>query len=86
MKPIEVHYNNRNDIHNYTGPAIIWENGDCEWYVNGRQHRLMGPAVECANGNKFFYIEGKAYSEDAYWKIMYEYGLITKQEAFLHLL
>ena len=32
-------------LHNPNGPAIIWENGDKEWWVNGQLHRIDGPAV-----------------------------------------
>jgi hypothetical protein len=28
------------------GPAIIYPNGDKEWWVNGKLHRLEGPAIE----------------------------------------
>ena len=29
-----------------------YENGDKEWYLNGKLHREDGPAVEDANGYK----------------------------------
>jgi hypothetical protein len=31
--------------HKVNGPAIVWDNGDEEWWVNGELHRLNGPAV-----------------------------------------
>ena len=38
-------FNESNQYHNEYGPAVIWKNGNTEWYFNGKLHRLDGPAV-----------------------------------------
>jgi hypothetical protein len=38
--------------HREDGPAVIFDNGDQEWYLHGLQHRTGGPAIEKANGHK----------------------------------
>ena len=48
--------------HNFTG-IVTWGNGDKEWFVNGKLHRLDGPAVEFADGTKVWYIDGKPGTE-----------------------
>ena len=42
----------------------VYENGDKEWYLNGKCHREDGPAIERANGNKFWYLNGELHRED----------------------
>ena len=37
----------------------VYDNGDKEWYLNGKRHREDGPAGEYANGDKFWYLDGK---------------------------
>lgn len=45
-------------LHRDDGPAIEWENGDKEWWLNGHKHRLDGPAVEWANGQVEWWVHG----------------------------
>ncbi len=40
------YYNKKGKYHNDNGPAVIWTNGDKEWYMNGIRHRIDGPAIE----------------------------------------
>lgn len=40
-------------LHNYPEPAIIYPNGDTEYFVQGMRHRDDGPAV--IYGNKHYY-------------------------------
>jgi hypothetical protein len=42
----------------------VYNNGDKEWFLNGKLHREDGPAVECSNGAKFWYLNGKRHRED----------------------
>jgi hypothetical protein len=42
----------------------VYNNGDKEWYLNGKLHREDGPAVECSDGAKFWYLNGKRHRED----------------------
>ena len=47
-------------LHNESGHAIEWADGDKYWYLNGLKHRVDGPAVELANdGSKFWYLHDK---------------------------
>lgn len=48
-------FTKKNDeFHRETGyPAIIWENGDMEWYLDGQRFRPDNkPTVERGNGIK----------------------------------
>ena len=55
------------------GPALEWEEGQKEWYVDGKRHREDGPAVEYGNGYRDWWVGGmlrrnprrKAFSESA---------------------
>ena len=42
----------------------IDNNGNKEWYLNGKRHREDGPAFESANGDKAWYINDKLHRED----------------------
>lgn len=46
----KTEYVNKNGLYHRTnGPAIIFWNGDKEWWVNGKLHRENGPAKEYAD-------------------------------------
>ena len=38
--------------------------GNKEWYLNGKFHRVDGPAVEYANGYKAWWLNGKRHRVD----------------------
>jgi len=42
----------------------VYDNGDKEWYLNGKLHREDGPAIEWAGGSKDWYLNGKLHRED----------------------
>ena len=42
----------------------VYNNGDKQWYLNGKLHREDGPAIERANGDKSWYLNGKCHRED----------------------
>jgi len=63
-------------VHRENGPAIIWSNGDKNWYINGNLHREDGPAINW-NFTKRWYLNGISYSEEEYYKIV---SLIKKNE------
>jgi len=56
--------NEKGQRHREDGPAIEWNNGSKEWYINGQCHREDGPAVEFSNGGKAWCINGKRHRED----------------------
>ena len=51
-------------LHREDGPAMIYDNGDKYWYVNGKRHREDGPAVEFHTGSESWYCNGKLHRED----------------------
>jgi len=42
----------------------VYTNGDKEWCLNGKRHRVDGPAVEWSNGTKCWYLNGKSHRVD----------------------
>jgi hypothetical protein len=50
--------------HREDGAAIEWNNGNKEWWLNGKTHREDGPAIEYLNGDKYWYRNGKYHRED----------------------
>ena len=42
----------------------VHENGNKEWYLNGKLHREDGPAIEYADRSKFWFLNGKYHRED----------------------
>lgn len=38
--------------------------GDSEWYVNNKLHRLEGPAIIDSKGNQYWFKEGRLHRED----------------------
>ena len=46
--------------HRIGAPARIWGDGDHEWYVNNKRHRLDGPSIDC-EGHQWWYIDGVRY-------------------------
>ena len=43
---------------------IVDDDGDKEWFLNGKRHRTDGPAVEWVEGGKAWYIEGEIHRTD----------------------
>lgn len=52
------------DLHREYGPAVIWPNGEKEWWRDGMLHRDDGPAVEMTGGESGWYKLGKIHRED----------------------
>lgn len=50
-------------LHREDGPAIITQDKNKYWYLNGKPHREDGPAIEYLNGDKYWYCNGKFYLE-----------------------
>lgn len=42
----------------------VYQNGDKEWWLNGKRHREDGPACEWADGDKKWYLNGKEVTEE----------------------
>jgi hypothetical protein len=57
-------YDDARRFHRENGPAIIWSNGDIEYYQHGEFHREDGPAVMFDNGDNWYYQHGKLHRLD----------------------
>ena len=55
---------NNGKQHRADGPAVVWADGNKEWWLNGKCHRVDGPAVECADGTKNWYLNRKLHRID----------------------
>jgi hypothetical protein len=51
------------EYHREDGPAIE-RNGEKEWYLNGKRHRVDGPAIEDPDGYKAWFVDGKYHRID----------------------
>jgi hypothetical protein len=61
----KVEYRNEKwQLHRLDGPAVEWNSGTKEWWINGQLHREDGPAVEWDYGTKEWYINGQYHRED----------------------
>jgi hypothetical protein len=74
MKSIKVEFpdrieyqNEQGYCHRTDGPAIEWNNGSKEWFINGNLHREDGPAIEWNNKKNTYCLYNKEYSFDD-WK------------------
>ena len=50
-------------LHKEDGPAVIWNSGDTEYFVNDKYHRIDGPAVDYKN-LKIWYVHGVRHRSD----------------------
>ncbi len=58
-----VYYNEKDQLHRLDGPAIEWNDGSKEWWINNERHREDGPAVEYTGGYKEWFLNYEEYSE-----------------------
>lgn len=56
--------NSKGQDHREGGPAVIYPNGDEEWYLNGLLHREDGPALVFSNGTKKWFRNHEFHRED----------------------
>jgi hypothetical protein len=52
------------EVHQENGPAIVWKNGQRDWFLNGKRHRIDGPAVIEQNGKTEWWVNDKRHRED----------------------
>jgi hypothetical protein len=86
--PLKIYYeNDEGKLHCLSGPAKVWDDGDREWYVEGKSHRIDGPAIEYFTTNAFgFYLHDKHYTVKEWAEQLVIQGYKTKEEAlFLYL-
>jgi hypothetical protein len=53
-------------FHRENSPAVEWNNGSKEWWLNGLRHREDGPAIEYYNGSESWWINSIKYTEQEY--------------------
>jgi hypothetical protein len=61
----------------------VYNNGDKEWFLNGKLHREDGPAVEYSNGAKSWYLNDKLHREDGpavEWSDEYKYWYLNDKK------
>lgn len=58
-----LHYNDKGELHNENGPAVIWSDGAQFWYMNGDLHNENGPAVIHNDDVKFWFVINEHISE-----------------------
>ena len=51
-------------LHREDGPAVVCNDGQKEWFIDGKWHREDGPAIIYAGGYKAWYKQGKRHRED----------------------
>lgn len=52
-------------LHREDGPAVIYRDGETQWFINGNRHRLDGgPVIEKPNGFKSWWVNGKRHRID----------------------
>jgi len=57
-------------LHREDGPAVIFNNGKKEWWINGKRHREDGPAIEFPNGDEMWALEGRYYSKEGWFNAL----------------
>ena len=74
-----------NELHCDDGPAVVYANGQKEWYQFGKLHRLDGPAIECVSIKEYWEygkrhrLNGPAvikYDNIRYW---YQFGKLHRE-------
>ncbi len=61
-----VYQNEQGLLHRTDGPAIEWNDGTKEWYINGQRHRTDRPAIEWSIGTRSWWINGKFHRVDGH--------------------
>ena len=51
-------------LHRMDGPAVIYSNGEKNYYNNGKLHRMDGPAVIYPWGGEEYYVNGQCHRTD----------------------
>ena len=59
--------NDNGKHHRLDGPAVEWNNGNKEWWLNGQRHRVDGPAEISDDGVLFWYLNGFYYPTREEW-------------------
>lgn len=86
--PAQVHRNDEGEYHCVFGPAVLYGNGDYEWYYNGKNHRQDGGPAYRRGTVAIWYINGNRHRDnDLPARISLEHGVaqqIWYQEGRIH--
>ena len=53
-------------LHREDGPAVEYEDGYKEWWLNGKLHREDGPAAKYADGSKAWFLNDACLTEEEF--------------------
>ena len=53
-------------LHREDGPAVEYEDGYKEWWLNGKLHREDGPAAKYADGSKAWFLNDTCLTEEEF--------------------
>ena len=60
-------------FHRLNGPAIIYTDGDMDWYIHGQRHRDDGPAIDWPYGRiEEWWKDGEPYEPSAHDLILWK--------------
>jgi hypothetical protein len=59
-------------LHREDGPAIEWDGGTKEWWINGKRHREDGPAVIYWHGLKEWCLNNNLYTKEEWFNNLTE--------------
>lgn len=62
-----VYRNQFGQLHRVDGPAIEWDSGTVEWYLDDRLHRVDGPAIIRADGSQEWWVNGQRLTGFEVW-------------------
>lgn len=57
-------------LHRRKGPAVTYNHGLTEWYLNGNLHREDGPALVYNSGYHHYFLNGIRFPKTDYYKII----------------
>jgi len=57
--------NVQGELHREDGPAVEYNDGTKEWWLNGQLHREDGPAIEYYDGIKEWWLNGSPESHSS---------------------
>lgn len=79
-----VFYMKNGRLHRVSQPAVIWADGQKEWWYRGDYHRTDGPAIEHPDGSVCWYLFGKRYDSERDYNRALKYNVVTGEHAIIN--
>lgn len=57
-------FNENHKLHREDGPAVIYTDDSCEWWICGKRHREDGAAIIRSSGHKEWWMNGQRHRDD----------------------